>query len=91
MHTLGNLLQKSGSNLVIGGVLGEVDWDEELLSLLVNITNIDTTFVGEKDPIALKWNSQPGIRIMIGWQQWVNPSHLKSRDVRILKDFKTRR
>lgn len=53
MDTLGNLLQESGSNLLVGRVLGQVDGDEELLSLLIDITDIDTTLVGEEDPITL--------------------------------------
>jgi hypothetical protein len=53
VDTLGHLAQKGGSNLLIGWVLLEVDGDEELLSLLVDITNVDTTLVGEEDPITL--------------------------------------
>jgi hypothetical protein len=58
VDTRGDLLQESGSNLLVGGVLLEVDGNEKLLSLLVDITNIDTTLVGEEDPIALGWNYQ---------------------------------
>ena len=61
VHALGDLLQKGGSNLLVGGILLEVDRDEELLSLLVDITNIDTTLVGEQDPITLER----------GRQQWI--------------------
>jgi hypothetical protein len=53
VDTLGNLLEKSGSNLLVGGILSEIDGDQELLSLGVNITNINTTLVGEEDPVAL--------------------------------------
>jgi hypothetical protein len=53
VNTLGNLAQKSGSDLLVGWVLLEVDGNEKLLSLLVDITNIDTTLVGEEDPITL--------------------------------------
>lgn len=53
MDTLGNLLEEGGSNLLVGGVLGKVDGDEELLGLLVDITNIDTALVSEEDPVAL--------------------------------------
>jgi hypothetical protein len=53
VNTLGNLAQKSGSDLLVGRVLLEVDRNEKLLSLLVDITNIDTTLVGEQDPITL--------------------------------------
>lgn len=53
MYTLGHLLQESGGNLLVGGVFLEVDGDEELLSLLIDITDIDTTLVGEEDPVTL--------------------------------------
>ena len=53
MNTLGNLLQESGGDLLVGRVLLEVDGNEELLSLLINITDINTTLVGEEDPITL--------------------------------------
>lgn len=54
MHTLGYLAQERLGNGLVGGIFAEVDGNEELLSLLINITNIDTTLVGEEDPIALK-------------------------------------
>ena len=54
MHTLGDLAQKRGSNLLVGWVLLEVDGNEKLLSLLVDITDIDTALVCEEDPITLK-------------------------------------
>jgi hypothetical protein len=54
VNTLGNLLQEGGSDLLVRGVLLEVDGDEKLLSLLVDITNINTALVGEEDPITLK-------------------------------------
>lgn len=53
VDTLGDLLQESGGNLLVGGVLSEVDGDEELLSLCVDITNVDTTLVSEEDPVTL--------------------------------------
>ncbi len=53
MYTLGNLLQESGGDLLVRGVLLEVNGNEKLLSLLVDITNIDTTLVGEEDPVTL--------------------------------------
>lgn len=55
MHTLGDLLQESSSNFLVRGVLLEIDWDEELLSFLVDIADVNTTLVGEEDPIALEW------------------------------------
>jgi hypothetical protein len=57
MYTLGNLLQERGSDLLVRGVFLKVDRDEELLGLLIDIANIDTTFVGEEDPITLKRKS----------------------------------
>ena len=53
MDALGDVLQESGSNLLVRGVLGEIDGDEKLLSLLVDITDIDTTLVSEEDPVTL--------------------------------------
>jgi hypothetical protein len=61
VDALGDLLEQGGGNLVVGGILLEVDGDEELLSLLVDITNIDTTLVGEEDPVALSGGSAGGI------------------------------
>lgn len=54
VHTLRNLLQEGSSNLLVRRELLKVDGDKKLLSLLIDITNIDTTLVGEKDPITLK-------------------------------------
>jgi hypothetical protein len=56
VDTLGDLAQQGGSNLLIRGVLLKVDGNEKLLSLLVDITNIYTTFVGKEDPITLSGN-----------------------------------
>jgi hypothetical protein len=53
VYTLGNLLQESGGDLLVRGVLLQVDGNEKLLSLLVDITDIDTTLVGEEDPVTL--------------------------------------
>lgn len=54
MDTLGNMLQKGGSNLLVGGVFGQVNWDEDLLSLRINITDIDTSLMREEDEVALQ-------------------------------------
>lgn len=59
MDTLGDLLQERGGDLLVGGVLSEVDGNEKLLSLLVDITDIDTTLVCEEDPVALTRERQP--------------------------------
>ena len=53
MDTLGNLAQQSGGDLFVGGELLQVDGNQELLSLGVNITDIDTTLVVEQDPVTL--------------------------------------
>jgi hypothetical protein len=53
VDALWHLLQERSSNLLVGGVLGEVDRDEELLSLRIDVTNINTTLVGEENPVAL--------------------------------------
>jgi hypothetical protein len=53
VDTLGHLAQQVGRDLLVRRVLLEVDGDEQLLRLLVDIANIDTTLVGEQDPITL--------------------------------------
>ena len=54
MDTLGDLAQQGAGDGLVGRVVLEVDGDEKLLSLLVNITDIDTTLVGEEDPVTLE-------------------------------------
>lgn len=53
MYALGDFLQEGRGNFLVRGVLLEVDGNEKLLSLLINITNIDTTLMGEEDPVTL--------------------------------------
>lgn len=53
VNTLRDLVQEGLGDLLVGGVVLEVDGDEQLLSLSVDITNVDTTLVGEEDPVAL--------------------------------------
>jgi hypothetical protein len=53
VDALGDLAQQGRGDLLVGGVLGKIDGDEELLSLLIDIADIDTTLVGEEDPVAL--------------------------------------
>jgi len=53
VKALGHLLQKSARNLGVRRVFREIDWDENLLRLGVNITDVNTTLVGEENPIAL--------------------------------------
>jgi hypothetical protein len=57
-----NLLEKSSSELLMGGELGKVDGDQDLLGLFVDITNIDTTLVCEQNPVALKRKKRLAIR-----------------------------
>lgn len=59
----GNLLEESSGDLLVGRELGEVNGNQELLSLLVDITNIDTTLVSEEDPVTLK--EEIGLVIML--------------------------
>jgi hypothetical protein len=53
VDTLRNLLEESGSNLLVGRVLLEVDGDQKLLGLSIDITDIDTTLVSEENPVTL--------------------------------------
>ena len=53
VDALRNLLEESGSDLLVRGVLLEVDRDQKLLGLSINITDIDTTLVSEEDPVTL--------------------------------------
>ena len=66
MDALGHLAQERLGNGLVGGELGQVDGDEKLLGLLVNISNVDTALVGEKDPVALKREVSQEDRVMIG-------------------------
>ena len=54
VDALGDLAEQRGGDDLVGGVLLEVDGDEKLLSLLVDIADIDTTLVGEENPVTLK-------------------------------------
>jgi len=54
VDTLWHLLQQCRGDLFVRGVILEVDGNEQLLSLLINITNIDTTFMSEENPVSLK-------------------------------------
>jgi hypothetical protein len=53
VHTRRHLLEEGSSDLLVGGVLGQINGDQNLLSLGVDITDINTTLVGEEDPVAL--------------------------------------
>jgi len=54
VHTLWNLLQESRSNFIVRRIFGEVNGNENLLGFGIDITNIDTSFVCEEDPITLE-------------------------------------
>jgi hypothetical protein len=54
VNALGYLAQESRSNLLVRGVVLQVHGDKKLLGLRINITNVDTTLVGEEDPVTLK-------------------------------------
>ena len=53
VDTLRDVLQERLSQLLMCREFLEVNWDKDLLGLLVNITDIDTTLVGEEDPVTL--------------------------------------
>lgn len=54
VDTGGHLAEKALGDLLVAGVLLEVDGNQKLLSLSVNITDLDTTLVVEENPVALK-------------------------------------
>lgn len=54
MNTLWNLLQESRSDFIVRRVFGEVNGDENFLGFCIDITNIDTSFVCEENPITLE-------------------------------------
>lgn len=53
VNTGGHLAEEALGDLLVAGVLLEVDGNQELLSLCVNITNLNTTLVVEENPVAL--------------------------------------
>jgi hypothetical protein len=53
VDALGDLAQQGGGDGLVGRVVAEVDGDKKLLSLLIDITDINTTLVGEEDPVTL--------------------------------------
>jgi hypothetical protein len=54
VNTLGDLAQQASGDLLVGGVLLEVDGNQQLLSLGIDITDINTTLVVEENPVTLK-------------------------------------
>lgn len=55
MQALGDVLEERRGNLLVRRVFRQVDGDQQLLSLCVDIANINTTLVGEENPVALWW------------------------------------
>ena len=53
VNALRHLLQECSSDFLVRRVLVEVDGDEKLFGLCIDIANINTTFVGEEDPVTL--------------------------------------
>jgi hypothetical protein len=53
VNAFGDLLEQDLGNFFVGRVLRKVYGDEELLGFGIDIAYIDTTLVGEVDPIAL--------------------------------------
>ena len=53
VYALGHLLQQCLGKDLIRGVLLEVNGNEQLFSLSIDITDVDTTFVSEQNPVAL--------------------------------------
>ena len=83
MDTLGDLAQQCAGDGLVGWVVLEVDRDEQLLSLLVDITDIDTTLVGEEDPVTLDGDVSECIVDVIGESGAVAERHVKSRKIRV--------
>jgi len=57
VDTSRDLAEKALGDLLVAGVLLEVHGDEELLSLSVDITDLDTTLVVEQNPVTLDGKS----------------------------------
>ena len=56
MYALGDLLEKGAGDHLVRGVLAKINGNKELLSLLIDIADINTTLVSEEDPITLSEN-----------------------------------
>lgn len=54
VDTFGDFLEQRRGDLVVGGEFLEVDGYKNLFSFGVNITNVDTAFVCEENPVALR-------------------------------------
>ena len=58
MHSLGHLLEERLGELVVGGKVCQVDGDQDPLGLGVDVTDIDTPFVREEQPVSLSSGSE---------------------------------
>jgi len=56
VYALGDLLEKGAGDHLVRGVLAKIDGNKELLSLLIDIADINTTLVSEEDPVTLSEN-----------------------------------
>jgi len=53
VYALGDLLEKCGSDLIVGWILCEIDRDQEFLCLCIDIADVNTTLMSEINPVAL--------------------------------------
>jgi hypothetical protein len=53
VDALRDLLEERGGDLLIGRIFRKINGDEELLGLGIDIADVDTTLMGEEDPVAL--------------------------------------
>jgi hypothetical protein len=53
VHAAGHLFQEGLCDFLVGGVLGEINRNEQLLGLGIDVADVDAAFVGEVDPVAL--------------------------------------
>ena len=54
VHALGDLFEEARGDLLVAGVLPQVDGDEHLLGFGVDVADVDAAFVVEEDPVALE-------------------------------------
>lgn len=55
MDTLWHIREECLGDLLVAWVFLEVDWNEQLSSLLVDVSHINTTLVVEEDPVTLQF------------------------------------
>ena len=54
VYTLRNFFEESRRDFFVRRVLGEINRNENFLSFGIDITNINSSFVREENPVALK-------------------------------------